>query len=280
MAFGRRKVQSAVGTATTSDVLSGFTFSSAVAGINAKGLMPNQGQPILQPGQSLAAGYYSGGQAAAPGSGSVSFTTPGTYSWTVSSGVTRIRIVVGGAGGGGQGGTSTTGGTSGCPGGWVLQDVIVNPFEVITITIGAGGAGGTAGGGTGSAGGTTTVTNGSWTIQCTGGSGGGVSGQVNGTASSNAPYSGILYPPIVYPTSSPPNYSNAGTSTAGGDGMSYDFNLGPPTGSNWAFEWYGSIFSINAVSPGNTAPPVAGGPGGNPSAAGGNGGNGIVSIGW
>jgi len=102
MAFGRRKVQAAVGTATAADVLTGYTFSSAVAGIGVAGTMPNQGSPTLQPGQTLAAGYYSGGQAAVPGSGSQIFSTPGPFSFTVPSGVTRLTTVLTGAGGGGN----------------------------------------------------------------------------------------------------------------------------------------------------------------------------------
>lgn len=269
----------AVGNATAADVLSGYTFSSAAAGTGVSGTMPNLGSVTVQPGGTAGPGYASSITGASPGSGSQVWTTPGTYTWTVPSGVTRIRIVVGGAGGGGQGGSSTTGGTSGNSGGWVLQDVIVQPLENLTITVGAGGSGGSAGGGTGSAGGTTTVTNGSWTIQCTGGSGGGISGQTNGIASSNAPYSGLLNPPIMFPTSSV-NYSNAGTSTSGGYGQSYVIYLGPTTSSQWLYEYYGTILVFNVVAPGNNAPVLCGGPGGNPNAAGGNGGNGIVSIGW
>jgi collagen type VII alpha len=102
MGFGRRKIPTAVvGTATAADVLRGVTFSSAVAGVGVEGTMPNNGAPTLQPGQSLAAGYYSGGSAALPGTGTQTFSTPGPFSFTVQSGVTRLRALLTGGGGGG-----------------------------------------------------------------------------------------------------------------------------------------------------------------------------------
>ena len=52
------------GTAAVGNVLAGDTFSSA-NGIGLTGTMPNNGAPTLQPGQAIAAGYYSGGSAAA-----------------------------------------------------------------------------------------------------------------------------------------------------------------------------------------------------------------------
>ena len=56
-----------VGNATAADVLSPYTFSSAVAGVGVTGTMPNQGSPTLQPGQTIPPGYYSGGQVAPGG---------------------------------------------------------------------------------------------------------------------------------------------------------------------------------------------------------------------
>jgi hypothetical protein len=56
----------AVGTATSDDVLTGYTFSSAAAGLDVAGTMPNQGAFSLNSGNSApgvytsAAGYYSG----------------------------------------------------------------------------------------------------------------------------------------------------------------------------------------------------------------------------
>lgn len=154
MAFGRRKVQIAVGTATASDVLSGFTFSSAGAGVNADGAMTNEGSPTLQPGASIAAGYYSGGSAASPGSGSQSYTTPGTYTFTVPSGVTRLFIsaMSGGGGGGGGGGSYAAsanqpgaGGGGGGAGAWAIAFLDVSAETSLQIIVGAGGVGGGGG---------------------------------------------------------------------------------------------------------------------------------------
>ena len=196
MAFGRRKVQTAVGTATASDVLSGFTFSSAGAGVNAKGLMPNEGQPILQPGDAIATGYYSGGQAAAPGSGSVSFTTPGSFSWTVPSGVTRIFLGWVGGGGGGGGGYSTT--YTGGAGGIAIASLAflqVTSGDVLSGQIGAGGTAGVGGSAptAGGNGGSTTITSQllGWTLNGSVGYGGGAAtstanGENGGGASTTA----------------------------------------------------------------------------------------------
>lgn len=87
------------GNAQPADVLTGSNFSSN-NGTDQPGSMPNNGSPTLQPGASLAAGYYSGGSAASPGSGSQTFSTPGSFSFTVPSGVTRVTAALAGGGGG------------------------------------------------------------------------------------------------------------------------------------------------------------------------------------
>lgn len=122
-----------------SDVLSGTT----IAGIN--GTMPNQGSPTLQPGQGIALGYYSGGNAASPGSGTQAFTTPGSYSFTVPSGVTRLLIQAIGGGGGGGVASSTVGGGGGGGGGCGFETIAVTPGDTVTGQVGAGGGSGAAG---------------------------------------------------------------------------------------------------------------------------------------
>jgi hypothetical protein len=79
---------------------------------------------------------------------SVTYLTPGTYSWTVPSGVTSITITLNGAGGG-----SVSGGSSGGAGGIVTGTYTVYSGYTYTIIVGGtgtyGGTGGSSGGGYG-----------------------------------------------------------------------------------------------------------------------------------
>lgn len=69
--------------------------------------------------------------------GQVEFTTPGTYSWTVPTGVTAISAVVIGGGGGGADASNNGGGAGG---GLRYRNAIsVTPGESITVVVGAGG---------------------------------------------------------------------------------------------------------------------------------------------
>jgi hypothetical protein len=79
----------------------------------------------------------------------VVFTTTGSQSWEVPTGVDKIHIKCWGAGGGGGGarGSGTGGvaiGGGGGGGGYAEAIVTVNPGETLTVTVGAGGAGGNA----------------------------------------------------------------------------------------------------------------------------------------
>ena len=79
------------------------------------------------------------------------FTTTGTSSWSVPSGVTQVSaVVVGGGGGGagaggGSGGGTDDGGGGGAGGGLAYGTFTVTPGESLTIIVGAGGNGGTGG---------------------------------------------------------------------------------------------------------------------------------------
>ncbi|QPA60704.1 glycine-rich domain-containing protein [Lysinibacillus sphaericus] len=80
-----------------------------------------------------------------PTNGSQTFSTPGTYSFTVPTGVTRITYRMWGAGGGGGGSSAYRGYTPGGGGGagaYVSGFLNVVPGNTITVTVGAGGAGG------------------------------------------------------------------------------------------------------------------------------------------
>lgn len=99
--------------------------------------------------------------------GTASYTIPGTYSFIVPTGVTKLAVEGWGAGGGGAAGqytngseepyydaggywtgdiyqlrTSVTGGGGGGSGAYIKTDIAVAPGDDISITIGAGGRGG------------------------------------------------------------------------------------------------------------------------------------------
>ena len=81
-------------------------------------------------------------------SGSVAFSTPGTFDWTVPAGVTSICGVAIGGGGGGMCSRGTSSGSqvtaSGGGGGGLgyFNALSVTPGDTVEITVGAGGAGG------------------------------------------------------------------------------------------------------------------------------------------
>jgi len=77
--------------------------------------------------------------------GTQTFSTPGTYSFTVPEGVTRIFYRMWGAGGGGGGSSAnrpSVGGGGGGAGAYVSGFLNVNPNSNIAVTVGAGGGGG------------------------------------------------------------------------------------------------------------------------------------------
>jgi hypothetical protein len=103
------------------------------------------------------------------GSGSQTYQTPGTYTFVVPAGVTRILVQVwGGGGGGGSATVAGASGSGGCGGGYCEKICTVTPGASITITVGARGVGST-GAFNGTAGGTSSV--GSF-CSATGGDGG------------------------------------------------------------------------------------------------------------
>jgi hypothetical protein len=109
------------------------------------------------------------------GVGQSSFTTAGSFTFTVPIGTTSISAVVVGAGGGGAGADTRPGeGMTGGGGGALCYGTIpVTPGESLTITVGAGGNGGSSGGNPGSQGGTSSIGRGATSlITATGGNGG------------------------------------------------------------------------------------------------------------
>ena len=80
-----------------------------------------------------------------PSNGTQTYTSAGTYTFTVPPGIHRVTIDAAGAGGGGAGGEEVGNGASGGgggSGGFVQYQVLqVTPGEIITFTVGTGGAG-------------------------------------------------------------------------------------------------------------------------------------------
>ena len=109
----------------------------------------------------------------------ISYTTAGTYSYTVPAGVTSIDLLA--AGGGGSGGGAyfsfTAGGAGGGGGGGQVQNltsVSVTPGQVLTIVVGAGGQ--STAGNAGNVGGNTTIMGTGVSVTARGGAGGGLGG--------------------------------------------------------------------------------------------------------
>lgn len=195
---------------------------------------------------------------------SVTYSTPGTYTFTVPSCTNYICIEAWGGGGGGGGtGTSTASvGGGGGGGGYGAGCYVVTPGGPLTVTVGAGGTG-AVGTGTGGTGGSSSVGS---LITSTGGSPGGsnnsgTSGAGGLGGSSNA----LAF--IVGSTGNTGSPGNCGTGGRGGDGA----NGG--AGGNGG--------SCNNGQTGNA--PGGGGGGGNSGGStrnGGAGGAGRVRISW
>lgn len=213
-----------------SDVLTGTT----IAGVG--GTMPNQGSPTLQPGQSITSGYYGGGSAAAPTSGIQYFNSPGSYTFTVPSGVTRIIGAMWGAGGGGSGGglVSSPVGPGGGAGALVVVLFNVSPGDVLNLSVGAGGLGGPASTSgapsssqNGQNGGSTSITASGITWVSGGGQGGTYNGSV--ALGGTIPYgqNQLLYIPGGY--SGMGAASNPGGGSPGGNGPGESYLYGSST---------------------------------------------------
>jgi hypothetical protein len=131
--------------------------------------------------------YVVGGAEGSGAHGSVSYTSSGTNTFTVPTGITSITVKAWGAGGGGGGGGSRTNDTGGdgAGGGFAESTITVTPGENLSITVGgAGGGGGTGNGGGGAGGGGySRVARGSTSlIVAGGGAGGGGGGSSNNAA--------------------------------------------------------------------------------------------------
>ena len=158
--------------------------------------------------------------------GDVEFTTPGTYSWTVPTGVTQISVLCIGGGGAGNGDGSLGGGGGGAGLGW-RNSISVTPGQSYTVVVGDKGAGGTGSNGEDSYFiNTSTVKGGGGggTVSGSGGSGGSYTGDGGGTGGSGGSTAGGG----IYEGGGggAGGYTGSGGNGGGGDGTSNPQNAG------------------------------------------------------
>ncbi len=103
------------------------------------------------------------------------FVTAGAATWTKPTGIRRVivEVVGGGGGGGGKTAVANNNGGGGGGGGYAIKLLDVSAIATSTLAIGAGGTQGASGDNSGGTGGTTSWTDGTNTITCIGGTGGG-----------------------------------------------------------------------------------------------------------
>ncbi|MCO5260294.1 MAG: PKD domain-containing protein [Crocinitomicaceae bacterium] len=187
------------------------------------------------------------------------YTTPGTYTWTVPPCVNEITVKVWGGGGGGggalaimrnsgSGGETCSGAAGGGGGGFTMKTFPVTPGQTYTIVVGAGGTAGIAGAGSwnggittpagnGGTGGTSSFTGNGQNLNATGGTGGGGASGYNTTTSAT-------------------DLNTVGTGGTGGVGTGGTANY---TGGNGGGGYIAGNFSNDFSGPGGGAA----GPGGN-----------------
>ena len=160
----------------TTVVGSGITYLNSSYNITVPAPTPNgpsKGQIIVGSGGGI------------PGPTTLSYVSPGSYSFTVPTGIHSLSINILG-GGGGAGGSDASGqGHDGYPGAVISGALTVNPGDTIDIIVGGGGVGGTnqASGSGGGAGGSSGSGHGGGTGGNAGGSGSSGGGGGGGGAS-------------------------------------------------------------------------------------------------
>lgn len=194
------------------------------------------------------------------------FSTTGTSTFAIPSGVTKIKVEVVGGGGGGEAGVQNDeGGGGGDAGGYSLEYVDVSATTSVQVFVGSGGAAGSGSGGNGAAGTWSTFGTNGFYLYATGGSGGdaallsgqggggtGVGGDLNitGGPGSTTGDNGVEG-----------SSGSGGTSFYGGGGRGFGYSTADQTGN--AGGSYGG-----------------GGGGGSGGGNGGVGGQGVVIIEW
>lgn len=212
----------------------------------------------------------------------LSYTTPGSYTWTVPDGVTLIQIVATG-GGGGASLPGTGSGGNGGNGGMVTATLAVTPGDTLSLYVGGGGAGTTQF--TGGGGGGSTNVNAGTADQIIAGGGGGGGGGNDGLSpggNGGGPGTGAG----IAGTGGNSSGGSPGAAGIGGLGGCGE-NIGPPSncGSNPPIDGYqggngnggaggagGSNGGSVTVAGGAGTGSGAGGAGGDEAAGGGGGG--------
>lgn len=177
-------------TNTDFDVTNELIQKSQTTGarIDAWSSTSNLSNAVWGQGTAVAGGYiYSAGGVDSGGSGTASFTSAGTSSFTVPAGVSLITVKVWGAGGAGGSGSGNRRGGNGGGGGYAKAVISVTPSETLTVDVGSGGSKPTVNTNSGSGGGYSALRRGSTFLLQAGGGGGGGGTRGNTTGGAGAP---------------------------------------------------------------------------------------------
>jgi hypothetical protein len=184
-------------------------------------------------GGAVAAGGYIYSVGGTSFSGQI-YTSQGSDTFTVPSGVTSITTKMWGGGGGGGGGGTSSGGGVGGGAGYVTATLTVTPGEVLNVYVGGGGGGGgtisSAGGGGGGGGFSSLYRSSTPLVIASGGGGGGGGGTSTGNTGA-AGGAGGGTSGIAGSNGSVAHGGGGGTQTTGGSGGTGGNNSGS-TGSS------------------------------------------------
>ena len=171
--------------------------------------------------------------------GTVSYTSNGSYTFKVPSGVTSLTIQAWGAGGGGGAGSGSTGvGGAGGGGGFTQDTITVTGGTSLTVSVGSGGAAATNSSAAGNGGGFSAVQNGAtYLIQAGGGGGGGGAEGTTGSGGAGGAGGG---------TTGVSGTAGGGTATTGGGGGDGTASTGGTAGSAGTTGVAGSAGAANA----------------------------------
>jgi hypothetical protein len=187
------------------------------------------------------------------------FSSVGTTTFSVPSGISKVKVQVVGAGGGGATGNGTGAGGGGGAGGYALEYVNVSGTTTIQVFVGTGGSGGNPG----SSGTWSTFGTNGFYLSAFGGSGGTQAG-VGGTAG----------------VGSGGDINLTGNGGCGGRDSDADANASGACGGGSFFGGGGFGPAGDAASTGGVGTNGGGGGGGAKATTGASGGNGIVVVEW
>lgn len=215
---------------------------------------PSTGTSLVGPQGPAGTNGATGPQGPA-GPGEQVFSTPGSYTYTVPSGVSELQVEIwGGGGGSGAGELGVGGGGGGGAGGLVNALVPVSAGSTCTAVVGGGGQPTSS---SGNAGGGSSISCASAGASAGGGGGGGFATNAVGGSGGSASVSGSAIPVAT----TPGGPGNPGTSSSGGNGGGYYY-----------------FTNTNGGSGGNGTDVGSGGGGGRVGFLGGAGANGLVIV--